>query len=143
MATHKLISTILEEVSKVSKRDGKIEVLRANRTNEALVAVLQAAFDERIIFELPDGKPPYKVADDMVDNTAGLYREFRKFYIFTKNRKSANMKPMKREQLFIELLESIHPKEAELVLAMKEKKIPYKGVTKKLIQEAYGEDFVK
>lgn len=140
---NKLISDILEQISNETKRTEKINILQKNKDNAALAAVLQATFDERIIFELPEGAPPYKVADDMVDNTAGLYREFRKFYIFTKNQRSAAMKPAKREQLFIEMLESIHPKEAKLLLAMKDKTMPYKGITKKLVLEAYGEGFVK
>ena len=100
-------------------------------------------FDDRIVFELPEGAPPYKEPEDMLDNTGGLYQEFRKFYVFTKNQKSANMKQMKRETIFIQMLESLHPDEAKLLLSMKDKKMPYKGITKKLVVDAYGEDFVK
>lgn len=142
MAT-KLISAILEDISKTKSRTDKVMKLRQQGNNNALKAVLQAAFDERIVFELPEGEPPYKKSEDMIDNTGGLYQEFRKFYIFTKNKRSANIKQMKREMVFIQVLESVHPKDAELVIAMKDKKIPYKGITKKLVQEAYGEDFVK
>ena len=138
----KRISEVLKEASKQKDRDGKIAKLKEN-DSEALRAVLQATFDERIIFELPPGVPPYKEPDDMVDNNAGIFTEYRKFYIWTKNRKSAQMKQMKRENVFIQTLESVHPDDAKLLIAMKDKKMPYKGITKKLVQEAFGEDFVK
>jgi hypothetical protein len=35
------------------------------------------------------------------------------------------------------MLESVHPKDALILLAMKEKKLPYKGITKALIQKAF------
>ena len=138
----KLISQILKEISEIKGRKAKVEALQEQGNNSALKAVLQAAFDERIIFELPEGTPPYNVPEDMMDNTAGLYQGYKKFYIFTKNQKSAQIKQMQRENVFIQLLESLPPEEAELVLAMKDKKIPYKGITKKLAQEAFP-DFIQ
>ena len=44
---------------------------------------------------------------------------------------------VKREQIFITLLESIDPKDAKVVLAMKNRKLPYKGLTRKLVAEAF------
>jgi hypothetical protein len=35
------------------------------------------------------------------------------------------------------VLESIHPKEAKVLIAVKDKKLPYKGLTKKLVEEAF------
>lgn len=139
----KLISAILKEIQDTPGRKEKIQKLQEFKSNGPLMAVLQAVFDERIVFQLPAGEPPYTVPEDMLDNTAGLYQEFRKFYIFTKNQRSANMKQMKREMAFIQMLESVHPDEAKLLISMKEKKMPYKGITKKLITDAYGQDFVK
>jgi len=49
---------------------------------------------------------------------------------------NTNVHQIKRESLFIDLLESIHPEEAKLVCSVKDKKIPYKGITKKLVKEA-------
>lgn len=139
----KRVSEILEEVSKEKSINKKVELLQAEASNEALRAVLQATFDERIVFELPEGAPPYNEPNDMIDNKAGLYREYRKFYIFTKNRRSAEIRMDKREYAFIQMLESVHPEDAKLLLAMKDKKMPYKTVTKNLVLKAYGEDFVK
>ena len=43
---------------------------------------------------------------------------------------------MKREKMFLDILEVIHPKDADVVVGMINKKMPYKGITKKLVQEA-------
>jgi len=39
------------------------------------------------------------------------------------------------------MLESIHPEDAKLMLSVKDKKLPYKGITTKLVQEAFPERF--
>ena len=44
---------------------------------------------------------------------------------------------MRREQLFIQLLESVHPCEVKVLIGMKDRKLPYKGVTRKLVAEAF------
>ncbi len=48
-----------------------------------------------------------------------------------------NLTPLRREQLFISLLESIDKEDAKLMLAAKDKKIPYKGITTKLVNTAF------
>ena len=62
-----------------------------------------------------------------------LPREMRKFQYFFKE---SNLNTIKREKLFIELLETVSPEEAKLVLMVKNKKLTYKGITRKLVEEA-------
>ena len=133
----KLISDLFKEVEKTTGRKAKVAKLQSFEQNETFMTILQAAFDARVVWELPDSDPPYVEPEDMMDNTGGLYQEARKLYIFTKNSRSANIHSIKRERLFIEMLESIHPYEAELLLSIKNKKVPYKGITKKLVDEAF------
>jgi len=54
-----------------------------------------------------------------------------------KGARADSMPAWKRERMFIQMLESIHPADAELVLSMVEKKSPVKFLTKKLVQEAF------
>jgi hypothetical protein len=49
------------------------------------------------------------------------------------------LNPIKRESIFIEVLETVSPEEAKLVLMMKDKKLTYKGINRKLIEEALPE----
>ena len=136
MAT-KLISDIFKEVEKTKGRKDKIAKLQQYQENNAFMQVLEAVCDVRVVFELPEGVPPFETPEDMIDNTGGLYQEVRKMYIFTKNQRSAQIHKIKRERVFIEMLESIHPEDAKLMLGVKEKKLPYKGITTKLIEEAF------
>jgi len=133
----KLISDIFKEVEKTTGRKNKIAKLKEYESNNVFMQILEAVCDVRVVFELPEGAPPFEVAEDMIDNTGGLYQEVRKMYIFTKNQRSAQIHSIKRERIFIEMLESIHPEDAKLMLGVKEKKLPYKGITSKLVEEAF------
>jgi hypothetical protein len=109
--------------------------------------VLVYTFHNNFVFDLPEGSPPYKSVD-MPDNWGynRLPKELRKFkYFFVGN----GLNPIKREKIFIDLLESLSSDEAKLVLMIKDKKLTYKGkqadryaITKKLVVEALPELFV-
>lgn len=127
------VAEILEKVSKLKSEEEKIALLRANNT-VALQTILKGAFDPGIIWELPEGVPPYK-PNDLVDQQHRFYAECRKMYLFIKGGHN-NLTPLKRERLYIELLESIDPADANLLIAIKDKKMPYTGITLKLINKA-------
>ena len=130
-----LISKILSDCEKISGRKDKIKFLRSHHPNKTMKILLKYAFDKNIEFVLPDGNPPYKEADDY-DSNGGMYAAQRKLYLFIKGG-NTNLHPVRRESLFIEVLESLHPAEAKLLLAVKDKIIPYKGITEKLVKEAF------
>ena len=50
-----------------------------------------------------------------------------------------NLKQLRREQLFIQMLESLHPLEADVLLQVKDKKLNYRGLTYKLVKETFPE----
>jgi len=52
-----------------------------------------------------------------------------------------NMKQVKREQLFIDILQAVDPEDADLLVAMKDKTSPYKGLTKDVVYAAFPELF--
>jgi hypothetical protein len=64
-----------------------------------------------------------------------LYTEARRLYLFLKGG-NPNLTSFRRETLYITLLETVHPDDAKLLLAIKEKKLPYKGLTLNFIKEA-------
>ncbi len=130
MAT-KYIIEILEEVNTDTA------ALAKYRDNAALRFVFQHAFIPEQKFELPEGAPPHKSdAAPLGMTPANFTQETKKFYIFTKARPLAKVR---REQLFIQLLENIHPSEAQLLIAIKDQKLNklYKNVTAKLAAD-YG-----
>ena len=65
-----------------------------------------------------------------------LYSVVRKLYLFIEGG-NPNLTKMKREQLFINLLESIDKDDAELLVSIKDKKMPYKLITRKFVEKVY------
>lgn len=128
------IFEILEETSKLKSEKEKIDYLRRHEDNNVLKTILAGAFYEGVKWNLPPGEPPYKPCDPVNAETF-LYGEARRLYLFCEG--GPDLTNLRRETLFIELLESVHPKDAEIILAMKEKTLPYKGITKSLVQKAF------
>jgi hypothetical protein len=128
------ISEILDLVSKAPNRTDRVELLRKH-DNGALRTILKYALDPNIKFVLPEGEPPYKPCAYVGQETM-LYREARKLYLFIEGGND-NLNPIRRETLFIQLLESIDPKDAKLLLAMKDKKMPYKGINMNVVNDAF------
>lgn len=128
------VAEILENASKLSKKQDKIDYLRKN-FNPTIGTILKYAFDPNIVWDLPPGEPPYKPSE-FPDAHGMLYTEARRLYLFVKGG-NPNLTQLKRESLYIGLLESVHPSDAKLLVAIKDKKLPYKGLTENLIKEAY------
>lgn len=129
------IAEILEEVSKLKKKEERIEALRQHGDNRAMLQILQYALDPRIKWLLPDGIPPFK-KNEFLDQESNLYSEIRRLYLFIEGG-NPNLTPVKREMLFIGLLEMIAPSDAMLLCAAKDKKLPYKTITKEIVNEAF------
>lgn len=128
------VAEFLEKVSKLKKKEDKVEALRVN-DSYVIRTILQGAFDPRIEWLLPPGTPPFK-ANQLVDQENVLIKESRKLVYFVRGG-GDNLKPLKRESMFVELLESVAPADAIMLCAIKEKKLPWKGITVDVINEAY------
>ena len=128
------LAEILKKASELEKKQDKIEYIR-KYDSHALRAVLKYAYDPKVKFLLPEGEPPYK-PNDLPDQENILYSELRRLYLFIEGG-NEGLKPVRREYLFIQLLESVDKEDAKLICAVKDKKIPYKGITKKFVEELY------
>lgn len=128
------VSEILDKVSKLKKESDKIEVLKMSQC-PALLTVLQGAFDSRIKWLLPEGVPPYR-PNPAPETHNVLHSEMRKMYLFVEGG-NPNLNQIKREALFIEMLESVHHEDAKVLLNIKEKKTPAKGLTKEMVNKAF------
>lgn len=130
------VHEILEKVSKEESRAEKIKILQQHSQNWAMKDILRGAFDDSIVWNLPGGRPPYEPAA-AESHPSNLTQHNKKFKYFVKGGPGDAMASFKREKLFLDILEIIHPKDAELMLGMINKKLNIKGVTKKLVQEAF------
>jgi len=105
------------------------------QTNGAVEKVLMWAFSDRITSKLPKGKTPYKPNDAPASDLSetALRFEHRKFKYFCTNEIPA----LRRETMWIELLEGIPAKEAELMELVKDKVWPFKNITKEIAKRPF------
>ena len=132
------IHEILELVSEQRTKAKRVDILREYR-DDSLTAVLIWNFDERVKSAIPDGQVPYEPNDVPVgtDHTS-LRREWKQLYHFIKGGNDS-LSSLRRESMFIQLLEGLHPKEAEIICLIKDKKLEsvYPKVTLDVVKEAF------
>jgi hypothetical protein len=128
------IAEILQKASEMRTENEKVDWLRKN-DNIAIRMLLKMGCDKDLKWALPEGDPPYKPCP-FDDQESMLFNEVRRMYIFHEGG-NPNLKPKRREELFVQMLESIDKEDAKLVLGIKNKKIPFKGITPRLINKAW------
>lgn len=127
---------ILLEFEQQKTKAKRKEVLLRYADVPALKDVLRGTFDDSLQFTLPEGTPPYNPnRPESVPST--LLKKHRDFGYFVKGGPGDSMPKYKVENLFIQMLESIHPEDALIVLSMVAKQSPVKYLTKKLTQETF------
>jgi hypothetical protein len=129
MALRKYISEVLNEINEDPKK------LDEYKKDKSMDLFFKYAFDPKGKFILPDGIPPYRPdAAPLGMSPAVFWQEVNRFYVFCRT----DIKAIKREQLFISMLESVHPDEAKIMIAVKDQTVTklYKKITKKLIESA-------
>ena len=115
--------------------DVKETVQKYGKQYSSFTDYLRCVFDERIEFLLPDGKPPYRPAPPQsVPST--WHKKHMDLKYFVKVGVSDGMSQIKREMKFIEVLESIHPEDALIIIEMIKKKTPSKKLTEEVVKEA-------
>ena len=133
-----LISEILRKVSNAKTKKEKVDLLKKHNST-ALRQLMVINFDESIVSELPEGEVPYTPNDAPVgtDHTR-LETEYKGLYRFFKGG-DPRLKSLKRESMFVQLLEGLCAEEAELLCLVKDGKLgdKYKRITKAVISEAY------
>jgi len=131
------ISEIVDLASKQRSNDKKVEVLKKYRT-DALTAILIWNFDESVISMLPEGEVPFERNEVPVgtDHTS-LRKEWKNLYHFVKGG-NGGLNHIRREMMFINLLRGLHPKEAEVLILTKDKRLSTKyKITKDIVSQAY------
>ena len=118
------IYEILEQAWEIDDLEELRAFFQAN-DSPALRTVLEYAYDKKLEWLLPYGAPPFKLNED-VEAHGQLYSVVRKLNQFVKSGPYPNLPEYKRQMLFIQFLETIHPKDAELIVKIKDGKFPYR-----------------
>jgi hypothetical protein len=159
------IFEILQLASKQRTNAKKVEVLKKYE-DPSLKSIFIWNFDESVVSVLPVGDVPYasvgeqnsfsgtiseKIGDavnkmgEIGSNSLGsqdqgfssIRKEYQKFYNFVKGGNDG-LSSLRRETMFINILQGLHPLEAEILCLVKDKKLEEKyKITKEIVSEAY------
>ena len=145
-AGKELVSEIFTKINNAKDKPKKIEVLRQYDT-PGMRMILKGAFDPKIEWDLPEGTPPY-IANEAPAGTEHTFLEVeaKRLYNFAKGGND-QLNKIRKETLFIQMLEGLHASEAKVLIDVKNKSLnkTYKGLTSDMVKEAFGwnADFVK
>lgn len=140
-----LISEILDKVAKAKTKEKKVGILREHNS-PSLRMVLKASFDPSIKWQLPEGDVPYTTneAPEGTEHTI-LASEAKKLYHYIVGG-NPQLAQNKREMMFVQLLEGLHPDEADLLVSAKDKSLhrKYKGLSLNVVKTAFNwnDDFM-
>ena len=131
-----LMHEVLQKVSNAKTKKEKINLLQEYNTN-ALRMLLIINFDDSVVSMLPPGNVPYtpNEAPEGTEHTI-LEKEARLLHHFFKG--GSNVSQIKRENMFVQILEGLNSGEAEALVLAKDKKIGKRWkITKACVSEAY------
>jgi hypothetical protein len=135
----KNIYEVFDEFESVDNKKDRMAVIEKN-LSKTLVQVLELTYHpgyEWLINEMPDN---YKIPTDILPGIApqNLSTQLRKLYLFRKGDPTAEkLTPQKRKELLLQLLESIEPREAEVIIGIFNKDLGVKGLNYKFVKEAF------
>ena len=165
LPTNPFVYEVFNAASKQRSKAKKVEVLK-RYAHDSIMTVLIWNFDETAISVLPPGDVPYgtnrednsmtgTLSDNINDavgkmaemgsNSLGsqdqgkstIRKEYSKFYNFVKGGNDS-LSSLRRETMFINILEGLHPLEAEILVLVKDKRLSEKyNITKEVVSEAY------
>jgi hypothetical protein len=165
LPTNPFVFEILTLISKQRANSKKVEILKKYE-HPSIKALFIWNFDETVISLLPEGEVPYASVgeqnsfsgtvsakindavskmDELKTTSLGandqgrstIRKEFKMFYNFIKGGNDG-LSSLRRETMFINILQGLHPLEAEIVCLVKDKKLQSKyKITKEIVSEAY------
>ena len=141
-----MVHEILEAVDSERVKAKKLEILKTYGDDSFKMTMIWN-FDESVVSMLPEGNVPYQPVESDVQASidkglpqrSTIRNTARQFYRFVKGGDDA-MNKIKRESLFINILETLPQPEAEILVLVKDKALNTKyNITKELVAEAYPE----
>ena len=131
------VHEILDLISSQRSKAKKIDMLKEYRC-DALTSLLIWNFDDTVISLIPEGEVPYEKNDVPVgtDHTS-LRKEWKNLYHFVKGGNDSLSKT-RRESMFIQILEGLHPHEADILCLVKDKALASRfKISRDVVEQAY------
>ena len=165
LPTNPFAFEVLDATSKQRSKANKVKVLQ-KYSHPSIKALMIWNFDDTVVSLLPPGEVPYATnledetatgtlsekINDAVDKMselrttslgsqdqgqASIRKEFTKFYNFIKGGNDS-LSGLRRETMFINILQGLHPLEAEILILVKDKDLDTKyNISKDVVSQAY------
>jgi hypothetical protein len=131
------MNEILDLVNEQNSDEDKVKILKEYE-NDALKTLLIWNYDESVVSVLPPGEVPYRPNENPLGTDhSSLRREYKNLYHFVKGGNDSLSK-IRRETIFIQILESLHPSESDILVLVKDKKLEDKyDIGFETIKKAY------
>jgi len=129
------LAEIVNTARKAETVEEKVEILKRNDSKQ-LRDILALMCDARWSFDLPSTPPPYKESE-IKESHGMLYREMRKMpYFVEQSPDGKDMNRIRKESLFIQLLETVDADDAKLIIRTIAKE-PYPDLSPEVINQAF------
>ena len=129
------VAEVLDEVASAKTRKERLAILAKNDC-DAMRAILRAQFDNKIQFVDLGKKLEYETDyAPFGHNPSTLHMEYKKFYIFMEG--PSRLTVERKRQILCQICEALHADEAAVFYACVRKKLKRRGLTEKLVRDAY------
>lgn len=135
----KFLYEIFDEFETAKNKKERMQIIGQN-LSQALVDVLKFTYHPQFkwkVKELPDN---YKIPTDMLPGLTydSLSAQLRKMYMFLEGNQTAEtLSATRSKELLVQMLESIEPREAEIILGIFQKDLGVRGLDYKFVKEAF------
>ena len=131
---------IFESIASAKNKAERVKILKDHNFLHVR-DVLRGAYDNQIQWDLPEGCPPYEEYEPAVKegNNGNLRKATKKLAYLVTGGPGKNLSNVKRETMWLSIIETLHPKDVDILVLMKDKELAgvYKGLTKALVREVW------
>lgn len=135
----KNIYEIFDEFEQAKNKKERMGVIEKN-LSPTLVKVLELTYHPNFQWNVKELPENYKIPNDILPGITfdNLNAQLRRLYLFRiGDPRSENLTEKRKNEILIQMLESIEPREAEVILGIFQKDLGVKGLDYKFVKEAF------
>ena len=130
------VAEALERINGLETESERVLAIQKAHS-KAMEALMDICYHPAVKSMMPEGEVPYKAQPKEADLQSNLKSSYGRIKLFVNVGGYPQVKPLKRESSFISYLEGLDPDDAELLISVLNKKMPYKNINKKLFNKAW------
>ena len=135
----KNIYEVFDEFEEAKNKKERMDVIGRN-LSPTLVKIFELAYHPQYQWKVKELPENYKIPNDILPGITfdNLNSQLRRLYLFrVGDRTAESLNEKRRTEILIQMLESIEPREAEVILGIFQKDLGVKGLDYKFVKEAF------